>query len=149
MAIEKVYYNGKCIMTVDMDYVKEDSMYEYLNEIYGMFHDRAYKEFGIENKIKSEVRKVWKENEDLYELKNQVEQKVEQAFEDNPFEKEEQLYRIMKERLNDEEFELFTKLRNEEVKCFNKLEQNYFEGKDCLGYVWVERNGQKRNGFVG
>ena len=30
MKIEKVYYNGKCVMTVDMDYIDGDSMYDYL-----------------------------------------------------------------------------------------------------------------------
>lgn len=36
MNIEKVYYNGKCIMTVDMDYIDRDSVnYEYLQEILG------------------------------------------------------------------------------------------------------------------
>ncbi len=38
MNIEKVYYNGKCIMTVDMDYIDRDSVnYEYLQEILGDF----------------------------------------------------------------------------------------------------------------
>ena len=38
MNIEKVYYNGKCIMTVDMDYIDRDSVnYEYLQEILGGF----------------------------------------------------------------------------------------------------------------
>lgn len=81
MDIKKVYYGGKCIMTVDMDYVNEDSMYEYLNEIFGMFQERAYREFDVEKRYESEARKVWEGNEDLYELKNQVEQELEQEFE--------------------------------------------------------------------
>lgn len=51
MGIKKVYYGGKCIMTVDMDYVKEDSMYEYLNEILRMLQERAYKEFDGEKRM--------------------------------------------------------------------------------------------------
>lgn len=51
MGIKKVYYGGKCIMTVDMDYVKEDSMYEYLNEILRMLQERAYKEFDVEKRM--------------------------------------------------------------------------------------------------
>lgn len=36
MKIEKVYYNGKCVMIVDMDYIDRDSMYEHLQEILGL-----------------------------------------------------------------------------------------------------------------
>ena len=151
MDISKVYYNGKCIMTVDMDYVEEDIMYEYLNEILGKFQEKAYKEFDLESKYKSEAKKVWEGHEDLYELKNQAEQKVEQEIEVDSFEKYdeqvEQLFRIMKEKLNAEEFELFKKLRNEEVRRFNDLECNFYAGNGCFDYVWVEWNGRKWNSF--
>ena len=152
MDVKKVYYDGKCVMTVDMDYVKDDSMYEYLNEIFGMFQERAYKEFDVENRYESEARKVWKGNENLYELKNQVEQKIDKEIEDDSFEKcfekVEQLFCIMKEKLNADEYELFKKLRNEEVRCLNDLEQNFFAGKGCLDYVWIEQNGKKDYRFL-
>ena len=138
MSVAKVYYNGKCVMSVDMDYVKEDSMYEYLNEVFGMFQERAYKEFDVENRYESEARKVWKGNEGLYELKNQVEQQIEQEIPADSFERVEQLFCIMKEKLNADEFEVFSKLRNEEVCCFNDLEQNFYVGEGCLDYVWIE-----------
>ena len=147
MDIKKVYYDGKCIMTVDMDYVKEDCMYEYLNEILGMFQERAFKEFDLENKYESEARKIWEGNESLYELKNQVEQKIEQEIVadslEKCFEKVDLLFCTMKEKLNADEFELFKKLRNEEVRCLNNLEQNFYAGKGCFDYVWVEQNGEK------
>lgn len=49
MRVEKVYYTGKCFMTVDMDYV-DDRMYDYLMEILGIFKDKAFEEFDLENK---------------------------------------------------------------------------------------------------
>ena len=147
-----MYYDGKCIMTVDMDYVKEDSMYEYLNEIFGMFQERAYKDFNVENRYESEARKVWKGNEDIYELMNKIEQNLEQEIKvdilEKVLEKEEKLFCIMKEKLNDDEFELFKKLRNEEVRCFNDLEHSFFAGKGCLDYVWIEHNSKKDNCFL-
>ena len=151
MSVAKVYYNGKCVMAVDMEYVKEDSMYEYLNEIFGMFQDRAYKEFDVENKYESEARKVWKGNEDLYELKIQVEQQIEQEILADSFEKcferVERLFCIMKEKLNADKFEVFSKLQNEEVRCFNELEQNFYAGEGCFDYVWIEWNGRKKYMF--
>lgn len=71
MNIEKVYYNGKCIMTVDMDYIDRDSVnYEYLQEILGGFQERAFEEFDLENKyIKTEITKIWAGYENIYELK--------------------------------------------------------------------------------
>ena len=67
MKIEKVYYNGKCVMTVDMDYIDGDSMYDYLQEILGGFQDRAFEEFDLENKyIKTEIAKIWAGYENLY-----------------------------------------------------------------------------------
>lgn len=147
MAIKKVYYAGKCIMTVDMDYVKEDSIYEYFNEFFGMLQEKAYKEFEIENRYESEARKVWKGYEWICELKDQVEQKLDKEIAvdswDKMTEKVELLYSIMKDKLNADEFELFKKLRNEEVQCFNKLEQDFFAGEGCLDYVWIEKNGRK------
>ena len=106
MAVKKVYYDGKCIMTVDMDYAQEDSIREYLNEI---------EEDSIERKIEKGLREV------------------------------EQLFCAMKEILNADEFELFKKLRNEEVHCLNDLETKFFAGNGCLDYVWVEYNGEKES----
>ena len=148
MAVKKLFYDEKCIMTVDMDYVKEDIMYEYLNEIFGMFQERAYQEFDIKSRYEFEARKVWKGNEDLYELMNQVEQQIDQEIEIGGFEKVELLFSRMKERLNEEEFELFRKLRNEEVTSYNNLETDFFAGNGCLDYVWVERNGKKGYNFL-
>ena len=154
---KKVYYDGKCIMTVDMDYAKEDSIREYLNEILGAFKERAYEEFDIENRFESEVRKIWQGNEHIYELKNQIEQKIkqesEQEIEDDSIDRKiekglrevEQLFSAMKEILNADEFELFKKLRNEEVHCLNDLETKFFAGNGCLDYVWVEYNGEKES----
>lgn len=89
MNIEKVYYNGKCIMTVDMDYIDRDSVnYEYLQEILGGFQERAFEEFDLENKyIKTEITKIWAGYENIYELKNKVEQEAEKVFEDDCFKK--------------------------------------------------------------
>lgn len=126
-------------MTVDMDYVEKESEYECLNDCLGMFKERAFEEFKLENKYKTEIEKIWKGNEYLYELKNQVEQEVE----GNPYEKVEQLFCIMKEKLNADEFELFKKLRNEEVISYNNFETDFYAGKGCLDYVWVEKNGKK------
>ncbi len=89
-------------------------------------------------------------NESLFELKNQIEQENKQEIEADVFkafekeqEKIELLFARIKERLNEEEFELFRKLRNEEVTSYNDLEQKFFAGKGCFDYVWVEWNGQK------
>ena len=49
----------------------------------------------------------------------------------------------MKEKLNAEEFEIFKKLRNKEVKALNDFETNFYAGTGCLDYVWVEKNGKK------
>lgn len=49
----------------------------------------------------------------------------------------------MKEKLNTEEFEIYKKLRDEEVKAFNNYEQNFYAGTGSLDYVWVEKNGKK------
>lgn len=147
MAIRKVYYDGKCIMTVDMDYVKEDGMREQLNDIFGMFQERAYKEFNVESRYEAESRKVWDGNENLCALKDQIEQKLEQEIEADSFEKclekVDRLFEIMKEKLNDDEFVLFKKLRNEEITCFNNLEQEFFAGEGCFDYVWIDENGKK------
>lgn len=143
MDIAKIYYHGKCVMTVDMDYVEEDSMREYLEDILGIFQDRAYKEFDIDTKFESEARKIWKGNEDLYELKNQVEKELESEG----IEKENQLYDVMKERLDAEKYDLFKKLRNEEVICYNKLEVDFYAGTACMDYVWVERRGKRKPDF--
>lgn len=143
MDIAKIYYHGKCVMTVDMDYVEEDTMREYLEEILGIFQDRAFKEFDIDTKFESEARKVWKGNEDLYELKNQVEKELESEG----IEKENQLYDVMKERLDAEKYDLFKKLRNEEVICYNKLEVDFYAGTGCMDYVWVERRGKRKPDF--
>lgn len=71
-------------MTVDMDYIDGDSMYEHLQEILGGFQDRAFEKFDLENKyIKTEIAKIWAGYENLYELKNKVEQEVEEIFEDD------------------------------------------------------------------
>lgn len=141
MNIEKVYYNGKCIMTVDMDYIDRDSVnYEYLQEILGGFQERAFEEFDLENKyIKTEITKIWAGYENIYELKNKVEQEAEKVFEDDCFKKVDRLFDIMKEKLNTEEFEIFKKLRDEEVKAFNNYEQNFYAGTGSLDYVWVEK----------
>ncbi len=144
MKIEKVYYNGKCVMTVDMDYIDGDSMYDYLQEILGGFQDRAFEEFDLENKyIKTEIAKIWAGYENLYEIKNKVEQEIEEKFKDDCFKKVDQLFGIMKEKLNAEEFEIFKKLRNKEVKALNDFETNFYAGTGCLDYVWVEKNGKK------
>lgn len=92
-------------MTVDMDYIDRDSMYEHLQEILGGFQDRV--------------------------------------FEDYCFKKVDQLFCMMKEKLNDEEFEILRKLRNEEVKALNDFETNFYAGTGCFDYVWVEKNGKK------
>lgn len=113
-----------------------------------IFKERAFKEFDFENRYMSEARIVWKGNEDLFELKNKVEQEVEQSAEGDGFENVEQLFSIMKERLNDEEFEVFKKLRNKEVICYNELETKFYAGNGCIDYVWVERNGRKRVSFT-
>lgn len=34
-------------------------------------------------------------------------------------------------------------MRNEEVKSYNNFEQNFYAGKGCLDYVWVEKNDEK------
>lgn len=144
MDIAKLYYNGKCVMTVDMDCVEEDNMREYLDEILGIFQERAFKEFDIDAKFEAEVRKVWKGNEDLYEMKNQVEKEIESEG----FEKIEQLFDVMKERLSAEKYELFGRLRGEDVKCYNRLETDFYAGTGCIDYVWVERNGKKHPSFL-
>lgn len=143
MDIAKIYYNGTCVMTVDMDYVEEDSMREYLEEILGIFQDRAFKEFDIDTKFESEAKKVWKGNEDLYELMNQVEK----GLESEGIEKQEQLFDIMKEKLDNEKYSMFKKLRNEYVVCYNKLDVDFYAGSGCIDYVWVERRGQKKPDF--
>lgn len=147
MNVVKAYYNGNCVMTVDMDYVDSDSTKEYLQEILGSFKEKAFEEFDLENRCKTEIEKIWKGNENLYELKNQVEQKIEQEVEvdcfEKLFEKVEQLFCIMKEKLNDDEFELFKKLRSEEVNFYNNFDLNFYAGDGCLDYVWVEKNGKK------
>ena len=132
-------------MTVDMDYIDRDSVnYEYLEEILGAIQERAFDEFDLENKyIKTEIAKIWAGYENLYELKNKVEQEVEEKFKDDCFKKVDQLFDMMKEKLNTEEFEIFIKLRNEEVKAFNNFEQNFYAGTGSLEYVWVEKNGKK------
>lgn len=144
MAIKKMYYNGKCIMTVDMDYIQDDSMYEYLHEILGNFKDRAMVEFDIENKFEDEAKKVWKGKENWYELLLQVEKEVE----GEGFEKIDQVLSRIKEKLNDEEYKLFKELRNEYVTCYNNLENDFYAGTGCLDYVWVEHNGEKRGSFL-
>ena len=143
MDIAKVYYHGKCIMTLDMDYVKGDIIFDYLNEVLGKLQEMAFKEFDLETIYESEAKKVWNGNEELYKLKNQVEQEIESEG----FEQVEQLFDIMKERLNDEDFDLFKKLRNEDIICYNKLEIDFYAGEGGLDYVWVERNGQKKSHF--
>lgn len=132
-------------MTVDMDYIDRDSVnYEYLQEILGAIQEMAFEEFDLENRyIKTEIVKIWAGNENLYELKNKVEQEIEKTVEGDGFEKTEQLFRVMQEKLNADEFEIFKKLRNEEVKFCNNFEQNFYGGTGCLDYVWVEKNGKK------
>lgn len=143
MDIAKLYYCGKCVMTVDMDCVEEDNMREYLDEILGIFNERAFKEFDIGAKFESEERKVWKGNEDLYEMMNRIEKEIESEG----FEKIEQLCDMMKERLDTEKYELFKRLRNEGVKRYNKLENDFYAGTGCMEYVWVERRGKKQPAF--
>lgn len=148
MNIEKLYYNGKCVMTVDMDYIDMDSMYEYLQEIVGGFQDRALEEFDLKNRyIRTEIAKIWAGYENLYELKNKVEQAVEEKFGDDCFKKQDQLFCIMKEKLNDEEFEIFKELRNKEVRSLNNFDQNFYAGEGCLDYVWIEKDGEKYYNF--
>lgn len=67
MDIEKLFYNGKCVMTVDMDYCEDDKMYEYLEEIVGIFQERAFEEFEIDSKLEIEIKKMWIGNEAIYE----------------------------------------------------------------------------------
>ena len=143
MAIKKIFYNGKCVLTIDMDFVKEDAMYEALDNLLGMFKERAFEEFHLEEQYEAKVKSVWHGYEYIYELKNQVEKELEKEFEDEPFQKIEQLYSIMEEKLNDEEYEIFKKLRSEDVGCYNKLEGDFYAGAGCLDYVWVECNGKK------
>lgn len=143
MNIEKLFYNGKCVMTVDMDYCKDDIMYEYLEEIVGIFKDKAFKEFDIDSKIELEIKKMWIGNEAIYELKNQVEEKLEQEYTDDPFEKVEQLFKIMEEKLNTEEFNIFKNIRNKEVDFYNESEINFYAGDGSMDYVWIEKNGRK------
>lgn len=76
-------------------------------------------------------------------MKNKVEQKIEKTVEGDGFEKTEQLFRVMQEKLNADEFEILKKLRNEEVKSYNNFEQNLYGGTGCLDYVWVEKSGKK------
>lgn len=147
MCIKKLYYLGKCVMTVDMDYIEDDIMYEYLNEIVDMFSDKAIEKIDFFEKNEYEARKVWKGNEKLYELMNQIEQELEtEGLE--MFEKVEQLYNIMQEKLNDEEFKLFGKLRGEYIRIWNKLDQDFFDKGEILNYVWVESNGKKYRTFL-
>lgn len=148
MAIKKLFYDSKCIMTVDMDLVKEDSIHECLNEIFGMLQEKAYEEFGVEKRYEVEARKIWKGYENIYELMNQVEHQIKQesvieSIEDG-LEELNKLYNIMQEKLNAEEFEIFKKLRNEEVRYWNDSDTNFFTGEGCLDYVWVEHNGKKQ-----
>lgn len=143
MNIEKLFYNGKCVMTVDMDYCEDDKMYDYLEEIVGIFQERAFKEFEIDSKLEIEIKKMWIGNEAIYELKNQVEAKLELEYADDPFEKVEQLFKIMEEKLSTEEFNIFKKIRNEEVVFYNESERNFYVGDGAMDYVWVEKNGRK------
>lgn len=80
-------------------------------------------------------------------MKNQVEQEVEQEGEGDAFEKLDQLLCIMEKKLTADEFELFKKLRNEEVDIWNEFENNFYTGEGCLDYVWVESNGKKYYSF--
>lgn len=143
MNIEKLFYNGKCVMTVDMDYCEDDKMYDYLEEIVGIFREKAFKEFEIDSKLEIEIKKMWIGNEAIYELKKQVEEKLEQECKDNPFEKLEQLFKIMEEKLSTEEFNIFKKIRREEVGFYNESERNFYAGDGAMDYVWVEKNGRK------
>lgn len=143
MNIEKLFYNGKCVMTVDMDYCEDDKMYDYLEEIVGIFQEKAFKEFEIDSKLEIEIKKMWIGNEAIYELKKQVEEKLEQECKDNPFEKLEQLFKIMEEKLSTEEFNIFKKIRREEVGFYNESERNFYAGDGAMDYVWVEKNGRK------
>lgn len=144
---EKLFYNGKCVMSVDMDCIEDDRINEYLEEIVGVFQERAFEEFNFTNKVETEIKKIWIGHENIYELKNQIERKLEQEYEDNPFEKLEQLFKIMEENLGDEEFKIFKKLRNEEVSFYNNFEQDFYENGGSSDYVWIERNGRKYNSF--
>lgn len=143
MNIEKLFYNGKCVMTVDMDYCKDDKMREYLQEFVGIFQEKAFKEFEIDSKLEIEIKKMWIGNEAIYELKNQVEEKLEQEYTDDPFEKVEQLFKIMEEKLSTEEFNIFKKIRNKEVDFYNESETNFYAGDGAMDYVWIEKNGRK------
>lgn len=147
MNIEKLFYNGKCVMTVDMDYCEDDKMYDYLEEIVGIFQEKAFKEFEIDSKLEIEIEKMWIGNEAIYELKNQVEEKLEQEYTDDPFEKVEQLFKIMEEKLSTEEFNIFKKIRNEEVGFYNEIERNFYARDGAMDYVWVEENGRKYSRF--
>ena len=88
-------------------------------------------------------------------MEQKIKQEREQEIEEDSIERKiekglrevEQLFCAMKEILNADEFELFKKLRNEEVHCLNDLEAKFYAGNGCLDYVWVDDNGKKKYGF--
>lgn len=49
----------------------------------------------------------------------------------------------MEEKLSTEEFNIFKKIRNEEVVFYNESERNFYVGDGAMDYVWVEKNGRK------
>lgn len=145
--VNEYYYNGKMVLSYDPDFFDTEER-NHLYEIACSLLDRASDEFGNECAENAE-KNVWNVHEKIKKIWDEIQSETKESCNDandnimELFTRKQQLQeKLIRKRLNEEEFELFKKLQLQSAKAYNDSKDQFYENTD---YVWVDYGDGKRN----